>query len=312
MNWPLRTAFLLGATIVALAACSASASAATQVGIGEENLSLFNDPGFGKLGIKRARIIMPWNVALTADGAYLDEWLRAARSRGVEPFVHFGVAGISRCPRRPCHLPSVGAYAQAFKAFHSRWPFVRVVGVWNEANHRAQPTFKNPKRAAQYYNVVRRLCRGCRIVAADVLDDHNMVRWVSTFRRFAKRPRLWGLHNYRDTNPRRGQLLGGTKRLLSITRGQVWLTETGGIVKFVLPNGRTLFPFSEARANKAMRRLFKLARTHRRRIKRIYLWGWRAPVAQNRFDSGLLANDGKPRPSYLTLERLLGTRYFRP
>jgi hypothetical protein len=309
-----RTTFALVAIAVVLAAAGAAgARAETQVGVGEQQLSVFANPTFQKLGIKRARIIVPWNVALRpARAAGLDAWLQAARSAGVEPFVHFGVADGTRCPARPCPLPSVAAYARAFRAFRSHWPFVRVIGVWNEANHRAQPTFKNPKRAAKYYNAVRRLCRGCQVVAADVLDDRNMVRWVAKFRRYAKRPRLWGLHNYRDINPRARQLYGGTKRLLSITRGRVWLTETGGIVKFVLPNGRTLFPFNEGRANGALKHLFRLAQRYRRRITRIYLWGWQAPIAQNRFDSGVLRNDGRPRPSYWTLERYLSTPRFGP
>ena len=140
-------------------------------------------------------------------------------------------------------------YTRAFKAFRARWPQVKVVNPWNEANHRSQPTFKNPKRAAQFYNVVRKNCRGCKIVAADVIDEVNMERWLKVFKRTAKKPRIWGLHNYRDTNKRKGQQLGGTKRLLKAVKGEVWLTETGGIVKFVLPNGGTLFPQSESRAN---------------------------------------------------------------
>ena len=68
-----------------------------------------------------------------------------------------------------------------------------------------------------------------------------MERWLKVFKQTAKKPRIWGLHNYRDTNKRKGQRLGGTKRLLKAVKGEVWLTETGGIVKFVLPNGHTLF-----------------------------------------------------------------------
>ena len=140
-----------------------------------------------------------------------------------------------------------------------------MISPWNEANHRSQPTFKNPKRAAQYYNVVRANCRGCKIIAADVIDETNMERWLKVFKRTAKKPRIWGLHNYRDTNKRKGQKLGGTKRLLKAVKGQVWLTETGGIVKFVLPNGHTLFPFSESRANRATKRMFALAKRYRSR-----------------------------------------------
>ena len=118
-------------------------------------------------------------------------------------------------------------------SFRARWPRVRTIGVWNEANHRSQPTFRYPEQAARYFNIVRSRCAGCRVVAADVIDETNMERWLKVFRRTAKRPRIWGLHNYRDSNPRRGQRYGGTKLLLKNVRGKVWLTETGGIVRFV-------------------------------------------------------------------------------
>ena len=125
--------------------------------------------------------------------------------------------------------------------------WVRTIGVWNEANHRSQPTFRYPDQAARFFNIVRKRCHGCHIVAADVIDDANMVRWLTQFRAVARGAHLWGLHNYRDGNPRRGQRYGGTKLLLKTVRGQVWHTETGGIVRFVLPDGRTLFPYSERR-----------------------------------------------------------------
>jgi hypothetical protein len=65
--------------------------------------------------------------------------------------VSLSVTNGSRCPKRPCHLPSVREYTKAFKAFRKRWPKIRIISPWNEANHRSQPTFKNPKRAAQFY-----------------------------------------------------------------------------------------------------------------------------------------------------------------
>jgi hypothetical protein len=92
----------------------------------------------------------------------------------------------------------------------------------------------------------------------------------------------------------------------------VWLTETGGIVKFVLPNGHSALPPSEPRADRATKRLFALAKRYRRRIRRIYLYNWRAPIPENRFDSGLLRNDGTPRPAFATVKRELGSRDFAP
>ena len=235
-----------------------------------------------------------------------------AQATGTEPLISFFAALGSACPSRPCKLPTVRQYTRAFKAFRERWPQVTVISPWNEANHRSQPTFKNPKRAAQYYNVVRKYCGGCKIVAADVIDEVNMERWLRVFKKTAKKPRIWGLHNYRDTNKRKGQRLGGTKRLLKAVRGQVWLTETGGIVKFVLPNGRTLFPYSESRANRATKRMFALASRYRSRIKRLYIYHWKQSSSDNRFDAGLLRRNGSARPAYNTVRTQLGTRTFNP
>ena len=299
--------------VLALAALPAGASGAVSVGLGDHGYSAFGDPHFGSLGLKKARIIVPWNVALRpGDRRNLNDWLTAASANGIDPFVSFGASYGSRCPAKPCKLPSVGEFSKAVRVFRRKWPQVRAIGVWNEANHRTQPTFRRPDRAAQYYLALRKACRSCRIVAADVIDDRNMVRWLGDFRRVARGARLWGLHNYRDTNPRRGQRYGGTKALLDAVPGKVWLTETGGIVKFILPDGRTLFPYSERRANVAIGRLFRLAKQYRSRIERMYVYHWRQDAFANRFDAGLLRANGKPRASFHTLQRWLATPWFAP
>jgi hypothetical protein len=295
------------------AALPSGASAAVTIGLGDQNWNTFNQHRFAALGLKRIRVVTPWNVALSrGDRAWLDDYLKNARAAGMDPLVSFGAAHPSHCPGRPCKLPTTATFDRAFRAFRARWPWVRTVGVWNEANHRTQPTFRYPEQAARYFNVVRKRCRGCRIVAADVIDDKNMVRWLTRFKSVARGARIWGLHNYRDSNPRRGQRYGGTKLLLRTVRGKVWLTETGGIVRFILPDGRTLFPYSERRANVAMGRVLRLAKQYRGRIARLYVYHWQQDTFGNRFDAGLLDNTGKPRPSYHTLQRWLGTRWFTP
>jgi hypothetical protein len=299
--------------VLAVAAFPAASPGAVTVGLGDQSWNTFSDGHFTDLGIKHVRVVTPWNVALTrGNRLWLDEYLTSARVAGADPLVTFGAAHPSRCPARPCQLPSSGEFDRAFRAFRARWPWVRTIGVWNEANHRSQPTFRSPEQAARYFNIVRKRCRACRVVAADVIDDANMVRWLGRFKAVARGARLWGLHNYRDGNPRRGQRYGGTKLLLKTVRGQVWLTETGGIVRFVLPDGRTLFPYSEKRANVAISRVLRLAKEYRRRIGRLYVYHWRADQFDNRFDAGLLGKDGTPRASYYTLKRWLTTPWFRP
>ena len=306
------------ASVAALAACglaagSGRAEAAVLVGVADQSPAMFSQPLFTQLQVKRSRIFPPWNVALQRGHARdLDAWLNTARAARIEPLISFSQSVGSRCPRKPCKLPTVREFTRAFRAFRKRWPSVRVVSPWNEANHRSQPTFKNPKRAAQYYNVVRKLCRGCKIVAADVIDERNMERWLSVFRRTAIRPRIWGLHNYKDTNPRRGQQFGGTRRLVRAVRGQIWLTETGGLARFVLPSGGTLFPFSLSRQDRAVRRMFSLAKRYRSRIKRLYIYNWFGQTRSNRFDAGLVNPNGSARPAYNTVRRMLRTSTFNP
>ena len=110
---------------------------------------------------------------------------------------------------------------------------MKTYSPWNEVNHKSQPTFKSPKRAAQYYNEVRKGARkgGYRVMAADLLDTGNFSRYLSEFKRHVKgSPKLWGLHNYGDVNYRRSTF---TRPMLRSVPGEVWLTETGGIVKLL-------------------------------------------------------------------------------
>jgi len=307
---------------VALAA-PATSSAKISVGIGAPTAEdTFPNPLFKQLKMKRARIVVPWNVAQSRGlRSGLNSWLAVAKANRIEPLVHFGASNNTKCPRpkRRCKLPSVKAFTKAFKAFRKYYKRVKVIGVWNEANHITQPTFRNPKRAAQYFNVVRKRCRGCKIIAADVIDEgSNLERWLKVFRKTARGAKIWGLHNYLDTNYTRGKKSGGTKRFMRIVkRGQVWFTETGGIVKFVTRTGRTNLKFSESRANSRTKRMFSLAKKYRKRVKRIYLYNWRAPIKSARFDSGLIrhlriTDPRSRRPAYFTVQKQLKSRYFGP
>lgn len=273
--------------------------------MGDQKPGTFQDARFQALGVQHTRYITPWN-SIFEDPHGLDRWISAAQAAGLRPLIAFGHAAGERCPARPCRLPSIGQYRKAVDRFRKRYPWIRTFQPWNEANHASQPTARNPKRAAQYYNAMRQLCRGCRIVAADVLDSSNMERWLTTFMRYAKRPRTWGLHNYGDANRFRGS---GVQRMLETVPGQIWLTETGGIVSFRTHDGRVVFRKSPRRAAKATRYLFRLASRYRR-IKRIYLYHWSAD-GDNRFDSGLVDARGNPRPAFYVVRnelRRLGVR----
>jgi hypothetical protein len=134
-----------------------------------------------------------------------------------------------------------------------------------------------------------------------VLDQDNMVSWLRTFRRAAHhQPKIWGLHNYVDVNHLESWR---TRQIARAFGGAVWLTETGGIVKFAHAfanrNGAGL-----ARASNVLRYMFNVAASEPR-IKRLYIYNWTGGVSSSRFDAGLVNSHGQPRPGYLIVCRHL-------
>lgn len=280
-----RTIALVVAFVLLLVAPAAS-DARFKIGIGDQHPESFTQPLFQNLDFGYARLIVPWDALRRPDElARVDAWLTAARVSRTRPLITFNHSRVN-----PRVLPSTTRFKREFTAFRKRYPFVRDYSPWNEINHQSQPTFRKPKAAARFYNVVRAGCRGCTIVAADVLDQAGLEKYLRTFKRFAKgSPRLWGLHNYSDTNRNRSS---GTKSLLRTVRGSIWLTETGGIVKFA-----DVFPYNEQRAARATKFMFKLARSSSR-IKRLYIYSWLGEKRSARFDAGLVGPDGSARPAY--------------
>lgn len=274
------------------------ASKLPAIGISDQQARTFNDPHFQVLKLSYARLVAPWNAIFT-EPERLDEWLQAARAHHVRPLITFHHRRGELCPGKPCTAPSAGQYKRAWRAFHRKYPWVKDISPWNEVNSATQPTGKKPQLAAMYYNIVRANCRGCRIVAADLLDTNNLRRYIVAFLKRAKgKPRLWGLHNYRDTNRFRER---GTQTLLKYVKGQVWFTETGGIVRFETQGGKVALPKSEKRAKRAMDYMFKLARKYASRVKRVYVYQWRINFTGDRFDAGVVRDDGSPRPSFQVL-----------
>jgi hypothetical protein len=283
-----------------LVAAAPAAARAPLVGIGDQNPSMFSDKAFRALGVRYSRLALAWDWYKDPYTlAKTDQWMAAARAAGVRPLIAF-----NRNWRRGGErfMPSRSAYLKSFRTFRKRYPEVRDFSAWNEANHPSQPTFKHPRVAARYYNAMRAACPRCKIVAADVLDSRLMIPWIREFKRYAHRPRIWGIHNYKDAND------GGsthTRALLQAVRGQVWLTETGGILRLKphpgsTGDGRRHTPAHQAAA---VRRVLQIARSNRR-IARVYFYEWRANP-KNRWDSAFLDARGKLRPAYRALKQTL-------
>src|SRR3954470_14899732 len=219
------------------------------LGIGDQSANMLGDPRFAALGVRDSRLVVPYDMAL--DPVPLARYapvLDLARARGVRMLVSFAASA-----RAPARLPSVRAYRRAARAFRARLPWVHDLGAWNEANHASQPTARHPGQAARLYNALRAECRRCRIVAANVLDQAGFATWVRRFRRVARAPRIWGLHDYVDVNRDRDVSVPRLRRATG-GRGVVWLTETGGVVRFARS-----FGYDERRAARSTRHVLQLA-----------------------------------------------------
>ena len=293
-----------------------SAQAAFSVGVSDQQADTFNHPMFKPLNFRSARYITPWDVMnLPADNANrvaLNTWITNARLLRQDVLVAFEHSHTRGQERK---IPSASQYRRAILKFLRAYRTVRSVSPWNEANRCqrtigsganrivvGQPICRRPKTAATYYNTMVRACRTvkrkCRIVALDILDENNVtrsLRYIRTFRRAARpRPKIWGIHNYSDTN-RFSQKR--TKAMIRETRsGDVWLTETGGIVKL----GRS-FAFDVNRAARALGCTFRIARDNKR-IKRVYIYNFGAAAPNAEFDAGLINLDGSERPGYAVVK----------
>ncbi len=283
--------------LVFLALAAPAAAKAPIVGIGDQHPHMFSDPDFLRLGVSHSRLLLSWDwYRDPATVAQTDAWMTAARAADVTPLIAFNRNWRAGGERR---LPSLTLYKKSFRLFRARYPDVRDFSAWNEANHTLQPTAHKPRAAAQYFNAMRRGCKSCRIVAADVLDSRDMLGWIKTFKRYAPKARIWGLHNYKDAN----DATNTTKALLKAVRGQVWLTETGGILRLKPQPGSRGNGRKSTRAKQAaaVKRVYKIAAASRR-ITRIYFYEWQAQP-RNRWDSAFLNADGTLRPAYHALKR---------
>ena len=296
------------ASLVSLAVLGAApaASQAYITGVGDDNPNMFASPLFQALNTKISRYFAAYNVVDTTDLAAVTTWIHAAEQSGIQPMIAFYHAR----GRAGTHMPTVAAYTKEIKKFFKKFPEVKYYTPWNEANRgnvtvSGGASFHSPtaKQAAQYYLALRSACKGCKIVGLDVLDGTNIkptIAYIHQFQAYARGhlPTIWGLHNYSDTNRNRST---GTKAVLAAVKGQVWLTETGGVVQF-----GGAFPYSLSRASKALTYMFKLAASNRR-IARLYIYNWYGGDASTRFDAGLVDATGMPRPGYYTvLKKLTG------
>jgi hypothetical protein len=297
---------MLPLMLLAMLVAVPSAEAKYRVAVGDQSAAMFDSARWQSLKLKRTRYLVPWDWNKSAaQAAEVTAYMNRARAAGVQVLVSFTAHrgcwnGRRYSKRRVCRAPSAKAYRSSFQAFDNAFPWVKTYSAWNEINHASQPTYKKPGLAVRYYDVLRKQARARRfqVMAADILDTSNMRRYLQSFLRKAKgKPRLWGLHNYQDVNRRTS---ADTRLMLSMVPGEVWLTETGGIVKF---QG---FRYSPKRAANRTKWMLKLANRYdsrqrglRSKVTQLLVYRWFGePTRAARFDAGLVNADGSARPAY--------------
>jgi hypothetical protein len=140
-------------------------------------------------------------------------------------------------------------------------------------------------------------------VAGDVIDGGDWVTWLRQYRSaLDEAPQVWGLHDYYDTTYFRTT---GLRTLLDTVRGDVWLTETGGIVELRTRAGQVSLPADERRARASVSLALETARAYAGRVRRAYLYQWQAGP-DDRFDAGLLRPDGSERPALAAVRAQAG------
>ncbi len=295
------------AVVIALVAVAAQPAAAASkrpaarrapappiVGIAEQHPDLFGDPLFTQTSITHARLLVGWNgIYKDAERANMDAYLNMAHASNIDVLLTFGNAwGDGR------NRPTPARFAQAFRAVRARYPWITEFATWNEPNLAGA----SPALTANYWRALRRECPSCTILAADMVDTPTMAKWIKRFRRAAHRePQFWGLHNYVDANKFRST---GTRGILRATKGQVWLTETGGVVD--RHNTSTIrFATGTHHAAQAVHFIFSRLVPLSPRIRRVYLYNWRASPGPTTWDSALVNADGTPRAAYTALRKQL-------
>ena len=294
----MRRLLLLLATLAAVFTVPAPSASALVIGIADQKVDMFADTRFDALDIRHARYTVGWNT-LDSDWqtAQVDAWMDAARAKGVQPLLSFGP---SRTDRKD--IPTPSELRLQFRRFRERYPWAKTWATWNEANHCGSQLCHREKLVASYFRSMRLECPTCTILATELLDMPNMLEWVRTFRRHSKvEPKWWGLHNYVEANRFQTTAL---KKLLRRVKGDVWLTEVGGIVKRRVSKRFTVkrIPESKWHAQRVTRFIFRDVTRISPRITRVYLYHWNASTSQDSWDSALIDWAGRRRPAFAVLQ----------
>jgi hypothetical protein len=286
---------------------SAHAAASYKTGIGDEHTEMFSDPLWTQLHTQIVRYIAPYDASVRPYSLQqAARWIAAAEARHQKILIAFYHSEYT-----PLQLPSVATYQRDVQKFVRLFPHVTEYQSWDEANRGNIPkALASPSATldARYYQALIRVCHDCTVTGLDVLDAAQIgatLRYISEFKHEVSRletvmPRVWGLHNYSDVNRLESWR---TRELTRAMGGEVWLTETGGIVQFA-PSFLNRHGEGLRRAATVLSHVFAVAGSQSR-IKRLYIFDWTGGTASTRFDAGLMDAHYKPRPGYVVVCRAL-------
>jgi hypothetical protein len=248
---PHRASLLLVACLLAAVALTSAAPAgAVELGISDSDAPTVAEPLWAGLGIGRARIVVPYDIA-TASGAAgserrdnFDRYLANARAAGVSVLVVFAPSQDVRAPGTGDPIaPSADEFAAAFAAFRAGYPGLTTIAPWNEPNNRDTSSYalgSQPQLAADYWLRAKQLCpTACTLLAGDFAgipgDDTYVDAYQAELARNGAVPDVWAFHAYTDVN--RFQVVGAsdapvTRYYLSKLQGpwagaRIWIDEVG-------------------------------------------------------------------------------------
>ncbi|HEX3511723.1 MAG TPA: hypothetical protein VHT27_11565 [Solirubrobacteraceae bacterium] len=298
---------LVPAALARQSSPSAHAASSRLIGIGDERSEMFTNPLWQQLHTRIARYIAPYDAAVHSDSlSRARTWIKAAEAAHVQILVSF-----YHSEHTPTILPGVNQYKHDVQKFVKLFPNVKQYQSWDEANRGQEPgAFSSPSAstAAKYYQALIRACHTCTVIGLDVLDQAKIGPTLTYIREFKHEvgalqtvmPKIWGLHDYSDLNRLESWRTREVSRALG---GQIWLTETGGIVQFggAFPNSHGS---GLARAAKVVKYMFAVAASQPQ-IKRLYIYDWTGGNSRTRFDAGLMDNHYRPRPAYVVVCKAL-------
>jgi len=154
---------------------TAHAASGFLTGIGDEQTEMFSNPYWQRLHTKIVRYIVPYDAAVRPYSLQeASVWIHDAEAAHQQILLSFYHSEYT-----PLKMPSVSTYQSDVQKFIKLFPHIRQYQPWDEANRGTIPhelVSPSPIQAAQYYQVLRRVCAGCQIVGLDVLDQQTTGR----------------------------------------------------------------------------------------------------------------------------------------